>query len=302
MEVGRGLRRITCRIGAAKPLYQHLIAGERTWLWVDTGIATTPDDYLVPYLDEHELTEPERVFAVVTHPDVDHFGGLARLRDRFRSLVAMAHRDDVPLIVDHDVLMSRRYLVHRERGVIPPDWRQQELLDRAGAESTVEVALSGGEVLDLDVAGHWEVLHLPGHSDGHIGVWDAAGRRMILGDAVLGWGVEDVDGNLVAPPPYYDLAAYLATIDRLERLGIGTLYTSHYPVMTGAEVSAFLASCRDAVKAIGAAVDAVGGADLTFAELCDHVGEALGRWPREAWPGLADPISAHLAAGAGAGR
>lgn len=302
VAVNGTLHRIACRIGTSKPLYQHLVTGADTWLWVDTGIASTPDDYLFRYVDELPLTEPARQYALVTHADVDHFGGLSRLRTRFPALVGMAHQLDAPLIVDHDTLMSTRYLAHRDDGIVPPAWRQQELLSRAGETSRMEIRLSGGETLDLDNAGRWEVLHLPGHSDGHLGVWEPGSRRVILGDAVLGWGVEDIDGTVVAPPPYDDVERYSNTIDLLERMEIDVMYTSHFPLMKGGEVGAFLATCRDAVAAIGRAVDHARAEASSLADLCEHVGAALDRWPRQSLAGLADPISAHLRQREGAVR
>lgn len=300
-----GLHRIPCRIGAAKPLYQHLIAGEEAWLWVDTGIADTPDEYLASYVERQLPDRPRRHLVLITHPDVDHFGGIARLREQFPSAVVMAHRLDVPLISDRPTLMSARYLMHAGDGITPSPERQRELDARGGATSTVEIHLNGGEILDLGSAGRWEVLHLPGHSAGHLGVWEPGRRQAIIGDAVLGWGVPDLDGNLLGPPPYFDVRDYLRTVDHLDRLGIETLHTSHYPLMSGAEIGAFLESCRSAVAAIAAALADTLDAyphGATLSQLCQGVGAAIGRWPEGSWPGLADPISGHLAQGIAEGR
>ena len=52
-----------------------------------------------------------------------------------------------------------------------------------------------------------EVLHLPGHTLGHIGLWDEHTRAAIIIDAVLADGIYDRAGNKLIPPRYYDLEA-----------------------------------------------------------------------------------------------
>lgn len=300
MEVSPRLHRITCRIGSTKPLYQHVVTGDDAWLWVDAGVADTPSTCLAAYLGDELGPPPARQLALVTHADVDHFGGLAQLRSSFPALLVMAHELDAPLIADHEVLMAERYLMHRAKGVEPAPWRQHELLDRAGSPGSVDVCLRGGETIDLGAAGRWRVVHLPGHSAGHIGVWEPQRREMILGDAALGWGVQSVDGQLMGPPPYYDVAQYLGTVGLLEHMGIATLYTSHFPIMQGAEINAFLRDCRHAVEAIGSAVDRARNDADSLEELCQSVAGELDRWPTDAWLQLADAVAAHLEVTAGA--
>jgi glyoxylase-like metal-dependent hydrolase (beta-lactamase superfamily II) len=293
---GSGLHRIACRIGADKPLYQHLVVGDDTWLWVDTGIRNTPDDFLWDYLDRTGLTPAPRQLAVITHPDVDHYGGLARMRSRLPQLIAGAHEWDAPLIAAHDVVMTQRYLVHGPAGVTPSPERRAQLLERAGQESGVDLLLTGGETFDLGSAGSWRVLHLPGHSRGHLGLWRERTKEAIIGDALLGWGTPNCDGLPVQAPPYFDVPGYLNTIEQIAELAPQTLYTSHFPLLTGAMVGDFLASCREAVRQIGDAVAAaMSGRGGTLEQLCRRVHSSLRRWPAGTELTLADAVSAHLA-------
>jgi glyoxylase-like metal-dependent hydrolase (beta-lactamase superfamily II) len=278
----------------AKLLLVHLVASDDEWLWIDTGISSTPRDDLLPYLDAAGLRPPERQAALITHPDVDHFGGLTGLIDSFPALEAMAHPADARLIRDRSALMAERYLMHRASGICPDEARQQQLNERGGPAPEVAREVTAGAVLH----GGLQVLHLPGHSAGHLGAWDAEHGRAIIGDAVLDWGVRDVDGHLMSPPPYYDVDAYLATIDQLERLAPDELHTSHYPVLRGEQVTAFLNRSRVCVEAIEGAVRAAlerARAGATLRELCTSVARSLARWPIGTELQLADPISAHLA-------
>ena len=57
-----------------------------------------------------------------------------------------------------------------------------------------------------------EVLHTPGHAPGHVCLWDAALRAVVVGDMVASVGtilIEPIDGDMVA---------YLAQLERLAAL------------------------------------------------------------------------------------
>jgi glyoxylase-like metal-dependent hydrolase (beta-lactamase superfamily II) len=285
-----GLLVVPARIGADKPLNLYVVVGRSSWVWVDAGIASTPDDHVLPYLDAHDLRPPETHLLLVTHCDVDHFGGATALRRRFPGLAVLAHAADADAIENRRHLMERRYRMHRERGVDPPPERQRQLDERGGPAVRVDLRLRGLEA--LGDGGDWQVLCLPGHSPGSIGVWHPGRRTAIVGDAVLGWGLRDTAGRLVTPPPYYDVDAYLGTVARLEGLGLEELCTSHFGVLRGDRVGAFLAECREAVGAIGAAVADL-APDVPLPEACRAVAARLSRWPAGVEAGLADAVVAH---------
>ena len=100
-----------------------------------------------------------------------------------------------------------------------------------GGSAPVDLGLRGGETIRLGPEQRWEVLALPGHTLGHIGLWDAAERTAIIIDAVLGRGVCDRAGQLLIPPRIYDLPGYRGTIETVRALRPELLLTAHYPVM-----------------------------------------------------------------------
>ena len=68
----------------------------------------------------------------------------------------------------------------------------------------------------------FEVLHLPGHSPGSIGLWEAATGVLFSGDAVYdGPLLDELDGS--------DIEAYLATMDRLRQLPVTVVHGGHEP-------------------------------------------------------------------------
>ncbi len=85
-----------------------------------------------------------------------------------------------------------------------------------------------------------EILHLPGHTPGHLGIWDPKNGAAIIIDAVLERGIYDREGNRLIPPRYFDVYQYQGTIRKLRALRPEHLLTAHYPPMQGKEVEGFL--------------------------------------------------------------
>jgi glyoxylase-like metal-dependent hydrolase (beta-lactamase superfamily II) len=85
-----------------------------------------------------------------------------------------------------------------------------------------------GDVIDLGDR-VFEVLHLPGHSPGSIGLWEAATATLFSGDAVY-------DGPLLDEIPGSDVASYLNTMRRLEKLPARVVHGGHDPSFDGARL------------------------------------------------------------------
>ena len=68
----------------------------------------------------------------------------------------------------------------------------------------------------------FEVLHLPGHSPGSIGLWEAASGTLFSGDAVY-------DGPLLDALHHSDRTAYARTMERLLSLPVQVVHAGHDP-------------------------------------------------------------------------
>ena len=115
------------------------------------------------------------------------------------------------------------------------------LRDAIGPDMPIDVHLRGGERIRLGPRLTVEVLNLPGHTPGHIGLWDPRSRTAIVIDAVMARGLLDMDGNVIHPPPYFDVADYVGAARTLQALRPDRLLTAHYDVIEGADVDRFLA-------------------------------------------------------------
>src|SRR5205807_9893539 len=80
VEVADATWRLESLIGP-RNLYQYLIADSGQALILDTGVASTPRDVILPGLRSVGLAPGQVTLVVVAHPDLDHQGGLAGLRE-----------------------------------------------------------------------------------------------------------------------------------------------------------------------------------------------------------------------------
>jgi glyoxylase-like metal-dependent hydrolase (beta-lactamase superfamily II) len=69
------------------------------------------------------------------------------------------------------------------------------------------------------------VIHTPGHTENHVSFHEPSRGALFTGDTVLGRGTSVVD------PPEGDLAAYMASLERLLGLQPSALYPGHGPTV-----------------------------------------------------------------------
>jgi glyoxylase-like metal-dependent hydrolase (beta-lactamase superfamily II) len=273
-------------------------------LLVDSGLRDAPEAAIFPALAAAGL--PGAIdMLLVSHADADHHGGNAGVLARSPSTLVMCHRLDRPRVTSKE-----RHLRERYTGAVAADDTPfaPELLDwlegNIGPDAPVHLALSGGEELWLGPGRSWQLLHAPGHTDGHLALWDERERALIAQDAVLGRGVPDATGRVVSPPPYFAVEPYLATISRLRALGAEHLLTAHFPPLEGAAaVGRFFEESERFVEELDRlTLELVRGAGrpLTLAEVCAAADGRLGPFPAAVqW---IPPVRAHLERHAAQGR
>ncbi len=294
-EVAPGIYRIESVLGP-RPFAQYLLREERSLL-VDTGIVTTPDEVILPAFRELGFDPADLDYVLISHADVDHFGGNAAIRAAAPRAIVCAHVADCDWIGDRERILRERYGWYAAHGpnadydADTKDW----LRNAMGPDVPVDLDLVGGEVFRLGPRLSVEVLHLPGHSAGHLGLWDPASRSAIITDAALGAGLLNNEGEVIHPPPYMLLEEYEATVRQLQRLAPERLLTAHYAVMEGAEVDRFLgeslAFVARARSAIEAAIETSG--EVTIAGLLVTLNPVLGPFTSMANE-LGGPIRTHL--------
>ncbi|WP_405829736.1 MBL fold metallo-hydrolase [Streptomyces sp. NBC_01176] len=144
---------------------------------------------------------------VNTHWHSDHVGGNAILQAGGAGIAAGAPEAEA---------ISRR----------DPGCCTAEYLDQPVAPYTVDMPLDGGEVLRLGDA-DWEVIRTPGHTPGHLALWQPEERLLVVGDALSDYDVGWV--NLALDGPGAATAA-LDSLHRMAGLAPRVILPSHGPI------------------------------------------------------------------------
>ena len=211
MELYKNVYQIQSLYGG-RNLFQYLLVGANVVL-VDTGIAETPEKVIFPYMDRLKLQPNRLTFAVTTHADLDHQGGNDAIKQSSPGTFLACGEGDRALVEDPRALFDARYnFMRAEHGVgfendPPPD---------AGRKRAMDFSFSGGERIRLGDGWALEVLHVPGHSHGHLALYDPTHRAAFVGDAIHGRGCPKAAGGMGIPVTYYFVDIYLSTLRYFE--------------------------------------------------------------------------------------
>lgn len=224
VELLPGIRRVTFALplGIDHVHCYFLRSADGSWTLVDAGLgADDPEAVWEPVLAA--LDGPvERI--VVTHLHPDHVGGSADVAALTGARVLQGRLDHKQCVgAWGDEGTAARSAAHFAAHGMPA-----EALERLKGES---IALRGrvrfvrdAELLDPgDLVDGWEVLHLPGHADGHIAL--LRDGVLIAGDTVLGRITPTVGLYQQSRPD--PLGDYLASLDRIAARGPAVAFAGH---------------------------------------------------------------------------
>jgi glyoxylase-like metal-dependent hydrolase (beta-lactamase superfamily II) len=292
-EVQPRIYRIPSILGPRR-FAQWLVAGDERLLLVDTGVDGTIEEHVVPALAELGRRPEEITDVIISHADVDHYGGNAALRRLAPRARICSHELDRRWIESWAAISRERYGWYRGYGLDYDEATWAWLGDAAGPDTPIDGTVSDGDRLDLGGI-TVEVVALPGHSAGHLGVVHHESGTAIVMDAVLERGLYTVDDVLISPPPYASVPAYRGTVERLRALGPDRLGTSHYAAIEGPRpVAAFLDATAGFVDELDACVRSeLGPRPKTLEQLRRVADDALGPFP-EMGVELARSVAAHL--------
>jgi glyoxylase-like metal-dependent hydrolase (beta-lactamase superfamily II) len=156
---------------------------------------------------------------VNTHWHSDHVGGNAALQAAGAGIAASTP--------DAEAVQRR-----------DPGCCVAEYLDQPVAPYTVDRALDDGEIVRLGEA-DWQVVRTPGHTPGHLSLWQPDEGLLAVGDALsdydVGWVATALDGPDAA-------ATAVASLDRLDALRARVVLPAHGRIP--ADPAAVLAKAR----------------------------------------------------------
>jgi hydroxyacylglutathione hydrolase len=200
----------------------YLVKAGDGFVLIDTGISSKRG-ILQKELASAGSRPGKLKLVILTHGDVDHADNSAYLRAEYGTEIAM-HRDDAGMVERGDMSWNRKARPDRISAMGRIIILMGRILPFFGgpgkfAPFTPDLYLEDGQ--DLSAYGlHAQVLHLPGHSKGSIGILTAAGD-LFCGDLLM---------NMIRPDVHFmvdDLAAAHASIEKLKSLRVHTVYPGH---------------------------------------------------------------------------
>lgn len=296
MEVAPGIHMIGGTVGG-RPLQLYLLRGDQRVVLIDTGCAPDPERLIFPYLRGLGLAPGDIDLVVNTHADLDHCGGNAAVKRANPAALLACGAADRVLIEDPAVMWACRYHRYAAHGIAYDDAGERWTMEMLGDPQPVDLTWEGGETLRLGRDWAMEVHRTPGHTAGHLALYDPVGRIAVIGDAVHGAVYRDIEGHPALCPTYVHVDTYLGTIRYLRQLGAETLFSAHWPAKRGDEVAAFLDESEQFVATADRALAAALRAHpegLTLRALIAIVGPQLGDWPRAVDQELVFALAGHM--------
>ncbi len=217
-EVAPGIRIIDTLLGGVPGVVAaYLVEGERPAL-VDTG-ARTSAPAVREALAALGIGPDDLAWIVPTHVHLDHCGATGILASAFPLATVVTHRRGARHLVQPGRLLAGSAAVYGTR------WSLYGGLDRTPAERVT--AADDGHRIDVGGGRTLTIIETPGHARHHTCVVDSATGAVMAGDAV---GVRFDGAGLypALPPPDIDIAAGLASIDRIGALAPPHLLLTHF--------------------------------------------------------------------------
>ncbi|MEM9425818.1 MAG: MBL fold metallo-hydrolase [Pseudomonadota bacterium] len=205
-----------------------LVEGRDRDMILDTGMGVIP---LKPFLDTLRSDPEKDIICVSSHTHIDHIGAVHEFETR---LVHPAEADEMAKPSGLTTLFRRDMpeallQTFLDAGYPPIGETLIEALPFAGYDpesyrlrgAAATGFLEHGDTVDLGNRSY-EVLHLPGHSPGGIGVFEAATGVLFAADAIY-------DGPLIYEGPGMSVDAYRRTFDLLKSLPVTIVHGGHDP-------------------------------------------------------------------------
>jgi glyoxylase-like metal-dependent hydrolase (beta-lactamase superfamily II) len=274
-------------------IQQYLFIGNNVVL-LDAGVIATPGAAIFPYLEKIGIAPHRLSMVVAMHADADHHGGLPAIKDASKSTLLACHAGDRRLIEDPERLYQDRYnFLSRDHGL----GFNRDGMVNCPRKCKIDELLSAEQPIEVSPGWKLRIWHVPGHSTGHLAIYDERNRAAFTSDAIQANGYPTIDGKQAFGPTYYAVDSYLATIQFLENQPINHIFSGHWPACHGTESKGFLAASREFVETADKLIKEylsshTGGA--TLKQILHSLSPKLGRWPSDAADFLQFALYGHL--------
>jgi len=213
---GAKIQRIPLEVFPKFWAYVYIVQKDPYWVLIDAGSGTElSHENLLAGFWQAGIQPSDLTHILLTHGDIDHFGGLSKLRPLTNAKVGI-HELDVQTVTQHEAgleLTGRRLTFFLGESGLTQEAREQ-ILDISRFSKAIYRSVPVNftyEAVDMRL-GPFEFIHLPGHSPGHVAI--RIDDVIFCGDMV----VEGVTPHLSPETihPFSGLEHYLESLSRFQ--------------------------------------------------------------------------------------
>ncbi len=190
----------------------YLVKTNTGYILIDTGYSTNRKD-LEKQLEDAGCIPGNLTLILITHGHFDHTGNCAFLREKYGAPIAM-HKGDVTMVETGDMFYNKN-LIMRTLGKSVFFFLMRGTFEKFTPDILLE------DEHDLTPYGlEAEIIHIPGHSKGSIGIL-TANNDLICGDLLI--NIKKPQKNTLIETQ----AELDASVEHITSLEIDTVYPGH---------------------------------------------------------------------------
>jgi glyoxylase-like metal-dependent hydrolase (beta-lactamase superfamily II) len=208
-------------------------AGPRGWVMIDAGLTGSAPLIRSTVKDRFGENRPPAAI-ILTHGHFDHVGALATLAEQWQAPI-YAHPQEHPFLNGSASYPKPDATVGGGLMSLLAPFYPRGPID---VSRWLHPLPQDGSVPHMP---GWRWLHTPGHAPGHVSLWRASHRSLVVGDAFITTAQESAFAvamqapELHGPPMYYtpDWQAAAESVRRLAALDPELVIAGHGPAMHG---------------------------------------------------------------------
>ncbi len=241
MEIVRGVHQIEVPLTNSdlKAVNCYLVEGDDDrHLLIDTGW-DRPEAFtaLLEGLRQYRLGFNNVGQIFITHVHADHYGLAGKIKQLSNAEIAI-HQDEAALIesryIHYDLLMQQMVQMLEKNGV--PSSHTPEMSKVATpirpfvVPTGPDKILKGGESFKVGNF-EFEVINTPGHSPGHVCLYEKTKKMLFSGDHVL---LETTPNISFHPQSGMNpLKDFLDSLERVDKMDVSFVFPGHGPIFSG---------------------------------------------------------------------
>jgi glyoxylase-like metal-dependent hydrolase (beta-lactamase superfamily II) len=196
---------------------------EQNLVLIDAGLPGQMED-IANAIESEGFHAKNLTHLIITHQDWDHIGSVADLQKFVPNLKVIAHVDEAQYI-DGRMMPIKLAARLEQYDTLPAELqanvdRSKEMLENAPITIHEEVE----EKQILPICGGIEIVHVPGHTPGHIAVYLKESKIIVVGDAA-----NINDGNIVGSNPIhtYDMEQAEKSLEKNKSYDLSGIVAYH---------------------------------------------------------------------------